>query len=306
MAGRGQKILVTGAGGFVGAAVVGEALTQGFDVVALVRSPAPHRLAGLVVDIRACDLSKSDGIAAILDETRPNVVIHSAWEGVGGPNRASDVQFDNIRTSVALADAAIVAGVEKFVGIGSQAEYGRYDRRITEDDLPNPSILYGAAKLAAMHLIRQRMETAGREFAWMRLFSTYGPGDNANWLIPSVLTQLSSGISPKLTAGTQTWDYLHISDVARGILAAANTKGATGVFNLASGVSTPVRAIVEYLRNLVCPKLDLRFGEVPFATNQIMHLEGDISRLTSKTGWQPNIDIWDGLNALAQPAADAA
>jgi nucleoside-diphosphate-sugar epimerase len=300
------RIFVTGAGGFVGAEVVREALKAGHHVIALVRSPNPQRLTGLNVDIRIADLSDTVAIAAILEETRPDVVIHSAWEGVGGPNRAGDVQLDNITTSVALADAAIVAGVDKFVGVGSQAEYGRFDRRIFETDLPNPSMLYGAAKLAAMHLIRQRMEAAGRDFAWMRIFSTYGPGDNPNWLIPSALAQLQAGIAPKLTAGTQTWDYLHVTDIACGILAAAVSRQATGIFNLSSGISTPVRTIIEYLRDLVAPGLELTFGEIPFGPAQIMCLEGDNTRLKVATGWSPQIIIFDGLRDMVQPLRAAA
>ena len=306
MTARALKILVTGAGGFVGAETVREALAQGHQAVALARRPHPARLAGLGAEVRIADLSDNTAIAAMLDDIRPDVVVHSAWEGVGGPTRAGDIQLENIRTSVALADAAIAAGVRKFVGIGSQAEYGRFDRRIFETDLPNPSMLYGAAKLAALHLIRQRMEAAGKDFAWLRIFSTYGPGDNPNWLIPSALAQLQAGIAPKCTAGTQTWDYLHVSDVARGIVGAAVTPGATGTFNLSSGVSTPVRAIIEHLRDLAAPGLQLTFGEIPFGPAQIMCLEGDNTRLKVATGWNPCIGIRDGLKALAQPLANAA
>ena len=120
----------------------------------------------------------------------------------------------------------------KFVGIGSQAEYGRYDRRIAETDLPQPTMLYGAAKLAACHLAAQRCREAGADFAWLRLFSVYGPRDNANWLIPSTAAALVRRKVPLCTAGTQKWDYLHIDDVADGVLAAATTDRATGVFNL--------------------------------------------------------------------------
>jgi nucleoside-diphosphate-sugar epimerase len=300
------KILVTGAGGFVGAEVVREALANGHNVVALVRSRNAARLTGLNIDIRIADLSDTPAVSAILEETRPDVVIHSAWEGVGGPNRAGDVQLDNIKTSVALADAAIAAGVAKFVGVGSQAEYGRFDRRIFETDLPNPSILYGAAKLAALHLIRQRLDAAGKDFAWLRIFSTYGPGDNPNWLIPSALAHLQAGQAPQLTAGTQTWDYLHVNDVARGIIAAAVTPAVTGTFNLSSGISTPVRAIIEYLRDQVAPAIELKFGEIPFGPAQIMRLEGDNSRLKDATGWAPQIGIFEGLKALAQPLQAAA
>jgi nucleoside-diphosphate-sugar epimerase len=245
-------------------------------------------------------------VATLLREARPDIVIHSAWEGVGGALRSGDIQFDNIRSTTSLADAAIAAGARKFVGIGSQAEYGRYDRRLVETDLPQPTMLYGAAKLAANHLVAQRCRDAGVAFAWLRLFSVYGPGDNPNWLIPSVAAALARGAVPKCTAGTQKWDYLHIDDVAAGILAAATTEEATGVFNLSSGDPVAVRTVVEMLRDLAAPGLELKFGEVPFGPDQIMHLEGDNTRLRNATGWSVETALGDGLAQVVEGFRRAA
>lgn len=302
-----SRILVTGAGGFVGAAVADLAAREGHYVIALVRNPAGARVVALAGRCHIAVADLADGTTAdVLKQVRPDIIIHSAWEGVGGPDRASDVQFDNIHTTVALLDGAVAAGVSRFIGIGSQAEYGRHDRRINESAATEPFLLYGAAKLSACHLTRQRAAEAGIGFAWLRLFSPYGPGDNPNWLIPSVAAQLLAGQAPRISAGTQKWDYLHIDDVARGILAAALTDSAEGVFNLSSGRAVMVRSIVERIRDLACPSLDLRFGDIPFGPNQIMHLEGDCSRLTATTGWAPRITIEDGLatvvNALRQAA----
>ena len=258
------------------------------------------RLAGLAGDlsVHAVDLSDTTAVTGLLTALNPEIVIHSAWEGVGGALRAGDIQFENIRTTLALVDAAIASGATKFVGIGSQAEYGRYDRRISEMDMTQPTMLYGAAKLSAYHLTRQRAREVHMDFAWLRLFSVYGPGDNPNWLIPSTAAALVNGIAPKCTLGTQNWDYLHIDDVATGILAAAVTDDATGVFNLSSSVPVNVRDIVERLRDLAAPGLQLKFGEIPFGPDQIMHLEGDNSRLKNATGWTPEIAALDGLPSV--------
>jgi nucleoside-diphosphate-sugar epimerase len=303
-----KRILITGAGGFVGAATVRAALAGGHYVMALVRNPGAARLAGLSGDlsVHPVDLSDIAAVGALLRELQPETIIHSAWEGVGGALRAGDIQFENIRTTMALVDAAITAGVGKFVGIGSQAEYGRYDRRITEFDLPQPTMLYGAAKLAACHLAQQRAREAGIDFAWLRLFSVFGPGDNPNWLIPSVAASLVGGVAPKCTLGTQKWDYLHIDDVASGTLATAVTKAATGVFNLSSGNPVAVRTIVERLRDLAAPGLSLKWGEIAFGPDQIMHLEGDNSRLAGATGWQPTIHPLDGLADVVRAMKRAA
>lgn len=301
------RILVTGAGGFVGAAVVKGAVASGHEVVALVRNDTA-RLAAVAnrIAMHRVDLSDRTAVARVIGSARPDVIVHSAWEGVGGALRSGDIQLENIGTAVALADAAIGAGVRKFVGIGSQAEYGRYDRKIVEADLPQPTMLYGAAKLAANHLCAQRCREAGVSFAWLRLFSVYGPGDNANWLIPSAAASLVRGRAPLCTAGTQKWDYLYIDDVASGVLAAATTEGATGVFNLSSGEPVAVRTIVETLRDFAAPGLKLTFGGIPFGPDQIMHLDGDNSRLREATGWSPRVPLAVGLRQVVEELRVAA
>jgi UDP-glucose 4-epimerase len=288
------KFLVTGAAGFVGAAVVRAALTAGHSVVATGRSADPVRLRGVSPTYYAIDLADFAALDAMIDAERPEIVIHTAWEGVSGAARASDVQFANVERTCHLVDAAIRVGATKFVGIGSQAEYGRFDCLLSEDFLPNPTTLYGAAKLSAYHLGRQRSVEAGMDFAWLRLIATYGPGDNPNWLIPSLIAQMARGVSPKMTPGTQKWDYLFNDDCADAILATARSE-AQGVFNLCSGEAVAVREIAETIRDLVAPRLDLTFGDVPFGPAQIMHLQGDISRLTAATGWTPRVSLNDGL-----------
>ncbi len=289
-----MKLLVTGAAGFVGAAVVRAALAAGHAVVASGRSPDPGRLRSLTVPFYAVDLSDADAVDAMVAAERPDVVIHSAWEGVSGAARDGDIQFANLVQCRTLVDAAIRSRVCKFVGIGSQAEYGRFDRLISEDDVPNPTMIYGVAKLAACHFARQRAAEAGMDFAWLRLFSPYGPGDNANWLIPSLITQMAAGVAPKMTQGLQRWDYLFIDDCAAGVLATA-TSDAQGVFNLCSGEAVRVRDIAAAIRDRVAPRLDLAFGDIAYGPAQIMHLQGDRARLSAATGWEPGVDFHEGL-----------
>lgn len=294
-----MKLLVTGAAGFVGAAIVRDAVAQGHHVVATVRSEGvPTRLAGVAGDLRlaAVDLRDTAAVARLLTDERPQLVIHSAWRGLSGPDRFDRSQIsDNLDSACGLVDACIASGVAKFVGIGSQGEYGLLEGKISESDCPEPTSLYGASKLATLHLTRQLCAQNGVAFAWMRLFSTYGPGDNPNWLIPSLIAQMLAGSRPRTSLGTQLWDYLYISDVARGILAAAVTESATGVFNLGSGKPVAVRSIVEIIRDQAAPGLELVFGEIAYRPDQIWHMEADIARLTSATGWAPKVGLEDGI-----------
>jgi nucleoside-diphosphate-sugar epimerase len=97
--------------------------------------------------------------------------------------------------------------------------------------------------------------------------------------------------------GTQEWDWLHVDDVARAIVAVAEAPTAVGVFNLGSGCAVPVRRAIERIRDLAAPGMELTFGEIPFRPDQVMHMQADISRLKAATGWAPSIPLDEGLAA---------
>lgn len=293
-----MKILITGAGGFVGAACVTVARAAGHQPIAVIRPGGNQdRVAGQGVPILPLDLSDRRALDQAMWQHRPDVIVHAAWSGVSNAARNSKAQItNNIDVALALVEASAANHVSKFIGIGSQGEYGLLSGKIAETALPIPTSLYGAAKVAVQVLAAQLCADAGMDFAWLRLFSTYGPRDNPNWLIPSLITQMLDGQRPKTTEGRQLWDYLYIDDVAAAILAVAEQSEAAGVFNLGSGRPIPVRQIVEMIRELAAPSLDLVFGEIAYKPDQVWHMEADIERLTRLSGFVPRVDLADGLS----------
>ena len=290
-----MKFFVTGAGGFVGSAVVAEAIACGYDVVAALRniSNVDERLNGATSE--QLDLRDAENVKSALMRHRPDVLVHSAWRGVSNRTRNDLTQItDNVTVACNLMCATAEAGIRKFIGIGSQAEYGAINGRISETALPVPASLYGASKLAAMVLTRQLAAQSDIDFIWMRLFSTYGPGDNAFWLIPSLIEQMLGGISPQMTTGEQLWDYLYIDDVARGIIAVAVGETA-GVFNLGCGQSIAIKTIAAMLRDIISPEMPINFGSIAHTRDQIWHMEANIDALIAATGWVPRIDLKTGL-----------
>jgi nucleoside-diphosphate-sugar epimerase len=123
----------------------------------------------------------------------------------------------------------------------------------------------------------------------------YGPDDNPDWVIPYVITTVAKGLRPALTAGEQLWDYLYVEDAAEAILAVLTRPTAEGIFNIGSGQCYHLRTLIEELRNSINPSVDLGFGEIPYRSDQVMHLLADISKLTKATGWYPRTSISEGL-----------
>ena len=225
----------------------------------------------------------------------PDTIVHAAWHGVTNQHRNDAAQIEqNLVPTVKLVEHAREVGCKHFIGLGSQAEYGPLNKKISETDPTEPTTLYGATKLTACHLSRQLCAQFGIRWSWLRVFSTYGPMEDLSWMIPYLIRALLKGERPALTGCEQQWDYLFGPDAADAIWLVAKSQ-APGVFNLGSGRVDSLRKIVETLRDAINPKLPLGIGEVAYRPDQVMHLEADISRLTQATGWKPATSLAEGL-----------
>jgi nucleoside-diphosphate-sugar epimerase len=214
---------------------------------------------------------------------------------VAGRNRNDTAQWRNVEHTMRLLEHSLAAGARHFVGLGSQAEYGPCAERIDETEATRPTTMYGAAKLATCILAERLCATAGARFAWLRLFSSYGPMDNPDWMIPYLTRALLRREKPAVTRAEQRWDYVYIDDAARAVEAVARHPSAHGIFNLGSGTAPVLRDVIELIRGEVDPSAPIGYGEVPYRPDQVMHLEADIARLTGATGWKPAMPLAEGI-----------
>ncbi len=294
-----MRILLTGASGFIGSYVLRDLLARpGVEVAALVRSPgAAWRIRGELARANVLPLALDGGLALerAIAELRPSHVVHLAWGGVLGKDRNDPAQHVNVFHSMRLLEFALQAGAKHFIGLGSQAEYGPCRARIDESTPTAPTTMYGAAKLATCIMASRLCELSGARFAWLRLFSSYGPMDSPEWMVPYLALKLLARERPAVTAAEQRWDYVYVEDAAAAVATVAATEGAGGIFNLGSGTAPRLRDIIEGVRDAIDPSLAVGFGEVPYRPDQVMHLEADISRLVKATGWRPKVGLKEGI-----------
>ncbi len=295
-----MRALVTGATGFVGSWLVRKLVDEGAAVAILLRpSSSLWRIEDVAaeVEIIASDISSLRTSAAQIIRFEPDVIFHLAWTGANSKRYLDYPQqvFDNVAGSLELVRIAQEAGAKVFVMLGSVLEYGTYRVPIREDDPVQPTSLYGKAKYAVSFLAEPLCQVLGMRFCCLRLFWAYGPFDDELRMLPYLIKSLLSGKKPALTRGEQLWDYLYVEDAVDAIHRVAATDGAQGFFNLGSGQAYPLRNVVEQVRDRINPSLPLGFGEIPYQTDQVMHLQADVTKLKTVTGWEPRIGLDEGL-----------
>jgi nucleoside-diphosphate-sugar epimerase len=298
-----MRCLVTGASGFLGSHLTRELLEQQHEVVILLRpGSSTERLSDCLhrAHIVYGTLDELSGLEKQLRKAPVDAAFHLAWSGVTADCRDTvDQVIFSVTHSLNLWSILASTGCKFFLGLGSQAEYGLYSGPIREDLYPSPLTPYGSAKLSVGLLLQQLSAVRRMRFAWLRVFSTFGPGDDQRRMVPMLIRTLLARKFPRLTAGEQLWDYLYVEDAARAICATLHSD-ADGVFNLGSGTPCLLREFISTVRDCIDYTLPLGFGEVPYAENQVMHLLADITRLSAATGWRPKTSLVDGIRRTVE------
>lgn len=297
-----MKAIVTGATGFLGTALCEELLQNGCDVAAVVRpgSARMERLQALRqhsvrLQIVECTLEQLLKLQQTVGEA--DVFYHLAWNGSSGGERNDfAIQYSNIKYTGDAVRAAKACGCRRFVGAGSQAEYGVVQGTAKEDEtVPKPFMMYGAAKTAAYQMGRVLAEQEGIEFVWPRIYSVYGVGENPGTLVNYVIKTLQNGGTPELSACENRWNFMYITDCVRALVLLGTCAEAEGIYHIASEDTRVLREFVEEIRDITAPLGHLQFGAKKSDPQKTFWLEPDVSKLKAlgfscRVGWKEGIE----------------
>jgi GDP-L-fucose synthase len=298
---RGRRILVTGGGGFLGRAVVRRLRADGADQIFVPRS-------------NAYDLRTKEGINRALEKARPQLVIHlAAVVGGIGANRDNPGRyfFDNAIMGIQLIEESRLAGVEKFVTVGTVCSYPKYTPiPFHEDDFwdgypEETNAPYGLAK--KMLLVQGQAYREQYDFNTIYLIpaNLYGPGDNfdprSSHVIPALIKKCvdarNSG-APHIEAwgtGTASREFLYVDDAAEGIVLAARRYDEAEPVNLGVGQEIMIRELLALIVELTGYSGEIRWDDSKPDGQPRRAL--DTTRAREKFGFVATTDINDGLRA---------
>jgi nucleoside-diphosphate-sugar epimerase len=289
-----DRVLVTGATGFVGSHCLQPLVAQGCEVVALYRDRPPVEVPG-VTWVRG-DVMDRAAMQRVLTDTKPDGLLHLAWFVEPGKLISDASNISWVAASLDLVRAFREAGGSRCTISGSCYEYDWRHGYCVDGVTPcEPDTLYGAAKDGLRRAFLAYCETSGLSGSWGRAFFMYGPRENPSRLVSSVILSLLSGKPAKSSHGLQVRDYMHIQDVADGLVALFASP-ARGAYNVCSGSPTTIRTIVEALGPLTGRPDLLQIGALPARANDVPLLLGDGRRLLADAGWAPKLSLSTGLS----------
>jgi CDP-glucose 4,6-dehydratase len=304
-----RSVLVTGAYGLVGSALV-RALLDAGAAIAVVRRDGVARsalvLEGLEqrVDVVAGDVCDGALVDRAVAEYEVDTVFHLAAQtivGVAGRSPASTWET-NVRGTWTVLEACRRQEVPRVVVAGSDKAYGAHEELPYREDMAlEPRFPYDASKAAADLIARSYWHTFGLPVAVTRLANVYGGGDlNRSRLVPEAVAAALAGRRPVLRSdGTPERDFLYVEDAAAAYLAVARAldgEGARGeAFNAGGGRPHPVRRVVELVCELAGTRVEPEIRGGPSPPGEIDRQYVDSAKLRELTGWRAGVDLEEGL-----------
>ncbi len=302
----GDKVIVTGAAGFIGSHLCERLLDEGRKVVAIESFTdyySPERKRQHIVpclDNERFTLVEEDINSADLPAlfSGADAVFHLAAQA--GVRRSWGAEFDHYTEANILATQKILEALRTTEGVrlihsSSSSVYGETnDLPMREDSLLKPISPYGATKLSAEHLCELYRINYGIEYTALRYFTVYGPRQRPDMAFSRfVMSALSGGEIEIYGDGKQTRDFTYVSDAVEANMLAYRYNGDGRIFNIGGGARISILEVLDLLSAIIGTPLDVSFTER--AKGDVTDTWADTTLASGELGYRPVVSIEEGL-----------
>jgi dTDP-glucose 4,6-dehydratase len=301
-----KKVLVTGAGGFIGSHLVEALVKKGAKVKAFVRYNSKNNWGWLEqsaykdkIEIYTGDIRDFDSTKTALQECE--VVFHLAAL-IGIPySYLSPLAYikTNIEGTYNVLQAAKENNLERVVITSTSEVYGTAQYTpIDEQHVLQPQSPYSSSKIAADNLALSYYYSFGLPVTIVRPFNVYGPRQSARAVIPTIITQLLNGKLVKLGSLDTTRDYTYVTDTAQGFIKIAEANSLIGEeTNIGQNLSFSIKQIYDYCQSILGTSAEIETDEqrIRPEKSEVQRLLCENIKLLKHTDWQPEFSGLSGL-----------
>lgn len=296
-----NRVIVTGATGFIGQWLVDELLRRNIEVVVVVRNAGRLKPDWLknkrfefieknFLDLTAEDFTKKSN-------SNYDVWFNLAWNGVGVNFKDNyKVQVLNLDISIHLFKLCSAISCDKFVASGTVAEYVFSPDIMNFDEMQTPNDMYGATKVALHYYLGVLSRQMGQPYVWAIIPSTFGEYRNDSNIITYTIRKLLKGEKPIYGNLEQLWDFLYVADVVNALIVIAEKCQFDGqTYGIGSGIYKKLKEYICEIRDCIDPSLPLGIGENPIMNTKTFSSCVNIERLVNDTGFSPKVSFADGI-----------
>jgi NAD dependent epimerase/dehydratase len=308
-----SRVLVTGAGGFIGSHLCEQCLAEGAEVRAFVHYNSRSDWGML----ESVEKKRLKNIEIIAGDLRDSQAVRRAIKGcqrvfhlgalIGIPYsylNPADVIETNVLGTLHVLQASLESGVERFVQTSTSEVYGTAIYTPMDENHPlNPQSPYAASKVGSDKLVESFYRTYKFPAVIVRPFNTYGPRQSPRAIIPAIIIQALQFRRIRLGSLTPKRDMTFVKDTARGFLAAASAPEIEGeTIHLGSGREFSVQELVDYVGEILGKKLEvvLETGRRRPKTSEVERLFASNQKAKELLGWRPKVSLMSGLEKTIQ------
>lgn len=298
-----DRVVISGATSMIGVALIKECIKNRIEVFAIVRKNSVHigRLPkSELIKVYECELDQLQDIEC---NKSYDVFYHLAWEGTNKKDRSNAVvQEKNIAYTLQATKLAYRLGCRKFIGAGSQAEYGQVNGVISPQTNVVPITAYGIAKYAAGKLSEKLCMQYGIIHVWARVFSVYGSLDNEETMLNYAMRCFRKHEVAQFSAATQMWDYLYEEDAGRVFFLLGEYIEDSKIYCVANGNARPLREYIMELKKIWGEDAKCEFAIQDKKSS--IGLQADISDLTHDIHYVPSTTFETGISKVIKIKKD--
>jgi nucleoside-diphosphate-sugar epimerase len=299
-----KRVLVSGAGGFIGRWSVPALLGLGYEVHAVLSGNAsrdsPTQLQG--AEIHFADLLNESNVDALMSETRPTHLLHFAWIATPGLYWQSAENFRWAAASERLLRCFGACGGRRVLMAGSCAEYDWSRVEVCDellsplaDDGTAPISPYAACKIGLQKTLADVGRREHLSTAWGRIFFQFGPYEHPDRLVPFVICNLLQGRAAPCSHGRQIRSFLHVADVGAAFAAVLDS-ALEGPVNIGSDEPVALADLVERIGRQIGRQDLVQLGARPAAAHEPPVLVPDVRRLRDEAEWRPRFTLNEALS----------